>query len=112
MHYYQVDVLDFYRGRLSSRRLGVLVTDLMKRPGSSFLRAVNEGQPGWSPTDHLIADLWALIVQVNSDGKKNTPDHPVRTAMEAKARAAARAARRSELADRFRSLKARYRKTV
>lgn len=103
-------MLGFYRGDLSARRLGVLVEDLVKRPGSSFLRAVNDGQPGWSPTDHILADLWALTVQVNSGDKKNTPDHPVRTAMEAKARAARRAARQQELADRFRSLKARYRK--
>lgn len=104
-------MLGFYRGDLSARRLGVLVADLTKRPGSSFLRAVNDGHPGWSPTDHLLADLWVLTLQAHSGNKQAVPDHPTRVAMQERARASARAARRSELRRRFDQLKQRYRKT-
>lgn len=86
----------------------MLITDLLKRPGSSLVRALNEGHPGWSQTDHLLADLWAIIVRANSTAD-STPDHPVRAAMEARARAAQKAARTGELKDRFRRLKTRYR---
>jgi hypothetical protein len=40
----------------------------------------------WSSTEHLLADLWTLLVRVNSDQKK-TPDnldHPTRAAATAK----------------------------
>ena len=62
---------------------------------SALVRALNDGRPGFSPEAHLLADLWALWV--NSDPKKPPKDHPVRAAMEAKARAAALMARLSEL---------------
>ncbi|NMD55185.1 MULTISPECIES: hypothetical protein [Tsukamurella] len=79
----------------------------MKRPDSSLVRELNEGRPGWSQTDHLLADLWAITVRANSTAD-STPDHPVRALMEARARAAEKAARTSELVDRFRRLKNRY----
>lgn len=60
----------------------------------------------WSPTEHLLADLWALLVRANSDPKK-TPDdldHPVRAAMTAKARAASK----EQLKTRFLARKNAY----
>ena len=53
---------------------------------SALVTALNDGQPMWSSTEHLLADLWALLVRVNSDQKK-TPDnldHPIRAAATAK----------------------------
>jgi hypothetical protein len=81
-----VDLLDFYRGTLSARRLGVLVRHLSVK--SSLVRALNGGRPQWVTADHLIADLWALWAK---------KDHPVRAEMEAKARTAAKQARVIEL---------------
>lgn len=80
--FYRIDLLDFYRGTLSSRRLGVLVRQLPAE--SALVRALNGGHPQWMPTDHLIADLWALWAK---------QDHPVRAKREAEQRDAAKQAR-------------------
>ena len=50
---------------------------------------MNDGEPVWGYTEHLLADLWALLVKVNSDPKKvrDSLDHPAREAIAAKARA-------------------------
>jgi hypothetical protein len=55
--------------------------------------AINDGQPPWSRTDNLLADLWALLVKVHSDPDK-TPeviDHPARAEQTAKQTARAKA---------------------
>lgn len=59
-------------------------------PVTSRAVAVIDGQPGWTPTDHLLADLWALIVKaLTPDDKGSGPiDHPVRAERIAKAVAA------------------------
>ena len=60
----------------------------------------------WSSTEHLLADVWALLLKVNSDPKK-TPDkldHPVRAAMTAKAVAASK----QQLKQRFLERKNAY----
>ncbi len=70
------------------RRLGVLIRHLPR--DSALVTALNDGQPMWGSTEHLLADLWALLVKVNSDPAK-TPDnldHPARQEMTAKAKAA------------------------
>lgn len=49
--------------------------------------ALNGGQPIWTPTDHLLADLWVVLVRANSE-KGSLPDdfdHPVRAEITAKA---------------------------
>lgn len=54
---------------------------------SALATAINDGLPVWSSTEHLLADLWAVLVKVNSDPAK-TPDnldHPTRQKMTAKA---------------------------
>lgn len=60
---------------------------------SALVAAMNDGQPVWDSTDHLLADLWALLVRINSDPKKVSGDldHPVREAMTRKARAESKA---------------------
>lgn len=81
---------DLWRGKLSVRRLAVLVRYLPR--DSALVTELNDGQPVWSVAEHLLADLWALLVKANSDPKK-TPenvDHPARAALTAKAKAAAK----------------------
>lgn len=94
---YRVDLLDFYRGTLSARRVGVLVRQLSVN--SALVRALNDGQPQWVNTDHLIADLWSLFAK---------QDHPRRAEMEAKASAAAKQARVIELKAVFEKRKRAY----
>nr|WP_234439054.1 DUF5361 domain-containing protein [Streptomyces sp. NRRL B-3229] len=53
LRHYGVDLLDWHRGRLSSRRLRVLVEHLPS--DSSFARAVHGEQAEWTVTDHLLA---------------------------------------------------------
>ncbi|MGI5531522.1 hypothetical protein ACQEVX_30340 [Streptomyces syringium] len=53
--FFRVDLLDLWRGRLSLRRVHVLIQSLLKKPGrSAFLAAVDESA-SWSVSDHLIA---------------------------------------------------------
>lgn len=58
------------------------------------MTALNDGQPVWSSVEHLLADLWAVLVKAHSE-KDSLPDdfdHPVRAEMVTKARAASKAA--------------------
>jgi hypothetical protein len=74
---------------LSARRLGVLVRGLP--PTSRLVTALNGGQPKWTLTDHLLADIWVVLVRANSK-KGSLPDgfdHPVRVEMKQKTQAAA-----------------------
>ncbi|MFE1833646.1 hypothetical protein [Streptomyces sviceus] len=48
-----MDLLDWHRGHLSSRRLRVLVEHLPA--DSSYARAVHGEQADWTVTDHLLA---------------------------------------------------------
>lgn len=84
---YHLDLVDFYRGTISARRLGVLIRGL---PEDSRLVGTLTNRPGrWSVKD-LLADLWAITVQANSE-KGSLPDnfdHPVRAEMTAKVVAA------------------------
>lgn len=75
---------------------------------SALVRALNEGRPGWSNTDHLIADLWILTLNAHSNGNSPVADHPVRAAMEEKARTEAKLARVAELKAEFKRRKRAY----
>jgi hypothetical protein len=57
---------------------------------SALVTEMNDGEPVWSSTEHLLADLWALLVKAHSEpGKtRETVDHPARTAISNKIRAA------------------------
>lgn len=61
-------------------------------PRDSALVIALNGEPGWSRVEHLLADLWALLVRVNSEkgALADDFDHPVRAEMAAKAKAAAK----------------------
>lgn len=58
------------------------------------MTALNDGQPVWTVTDHLIADVWAAMVKLLGDPEKvpDNIDHPTRAAMVAKAVTAAKEA--------------------
>lgn len=84
--FYDVDLVDFYRGTLSARKLGVLIRHLPA--DSALVRALCDGRPPWSTTDTLLADLWALTARANSE-EGSLPDdfdHPLRAEMTAKAK--------------------------
>ena len=77
-----MDLLDWHRGTLSSRRLAVLVRHL---PADSAFARVREGESAeWSTTDHLLAAVvdhlaignW-MYASVNRDEDTPAPDPPV-----------------------------------
>ncbi len=90
--YNGLELADFYRGTLSIRRLGVLVRQLPVR--SRLVTALNDGQPKWTTVEHLLADIWAVLVKLLGDPKKvpENIDHPVRAEMKARAIALAKEA--------------------
>lgn len=94
---YRVDVLDFYRGTLSARRLGVLIRGLSA--DSALARALNDGRAPWGNTEHLLADVWALWAK---------KDHPVRAEAVAKAKREAKQAKVIRLRAKFHRDKQRY----
>lgn len=81
LRYYGVDLLDWYRGELSSRRLATLVRQL---PRDSAFRLAQEGEAAqWSLTDHLLAAVvdhlaianW-MFACVNRDEDEAPPEPP------------------------------------
>lgn len=86
MREYRVDLLDFYRGDLSARRLAVLIRHLSAE--SAYSRALNGGESPWQRLEHLIADLWKLWAK---------EEHPLRAAMIEKIEAVQNMARVIEL---------------
>ncbi|WP_030562781.1 hypothetical protein [Streptomyces aureocirculatus] len=76
-----MDLLDWYRGELSSRRLAVLVRHL---PRDSAFRFAHEGEAAqWSLTDHLLAAVvdhlavanW-MFTSVNRDEDEAASEAP------------------------------------
>lgn len=97
LRFYRIDLLDFYRGTLSGRRLEILIRYLPIT--SALVTALNGGRTQWTTTDHLLADLWALTARTNCP-KGSLPDdfdHPTRAAISAKAKD-----------ERMRALKMKY----
>ncbi|WP_346176789.1 hypothetical protein [Streptomyces cuspidosporus] len=82
LRYYGVDLLDWHRGALSSRRLAVLVRHLP--PDSAFVRAREGEAAEWGLTDHLLAAVvdhlaianW-MFASVNRDEYADPPETPV-----------------------------------
>ncbi len=106
LRYYGIDLLDFYRGTLSGRRLRILLRHMPY--DSALVRKMNGGRPGWGLTDHLLADLWRVIIQVNSQDPAKVDDHPVRAEMITQAALREKNERLGALKSRFRRLKSRY----
>lgn len=77
-----MDLLDWHRGRLSSRRLAVLVKHM---PRDSALLSETDGEAAeWSTTDYLLAAVvdhlaaanW-MFASVHSDENADPPEQPV-----------------------------------
>ncbi|MDX2814972.1 hypothetical protein PV410_20790 [Streptomyces sp. PA03-5A] len=58
-----MDLLDWHRGRLSSRRLAVLVRHLPR--DSATLRGVHGEAADWSVGDHLLANVVDHLAEAN-----------------------------------------------
>lgn len=63
LRHYGVDLLDWHRGRLSSRRLAVLVRHLPR--DSVTLRELHGEAADWSVTDHLLASVVDQLAEAN-----------------------------------------------
>ncbi|MFI2031398.1 hypothetical protein [Streptomyces buecherae] len=80
LEFFGVDLLDLWRGRLSIRRVGVLIKSLMKKPGrSSLLQAIDE-RARWSDSDYILArasDALELsnyiAIKVNAEDTRDIP---------------------------------------
>ncbi|GAA2395839.1 hypothetical protein GCM10010420_21730 [Streptomyces glaucosporus] len=81
LRHYGVDLLDWHRGRLSSRRLAVLLRHLPR--DSALARELHGEAADWSVTDHLLATVvdqlaesnW-MFATVNRDEDSDPLDHP------------------------------------
>ncbi len=91
--YYRLDVVDVWRGTITFRKLGVLVRGL---PPESATQRRGLAARGWSLTDYLLADLWALQAR-RMGGEKAPAQHPWRESDHAARSAPAAGARRSKL---------------
>ncbi|MFD7257174.1 hypothetical protein [Streptomyces sp. NPDC059874] len=57
MEFFGVDLLDLWRGRLSIRRVGVLINSLMKKPGRSTLLEAMDERTRWGESEYLLARI-------------------------------------------------------
>ncbi|WP_328674603.1 hypothetical protein [Streptomyces sp. NBC_00328] len=81
LRHYGVDLLDWHRGRLTSRRLSILVRHLPR--DSALLREVQGEAAEWSLTDYLLANVvdqlaeanW-MFAMVNRDEDAEPLDYP------------------------------------
>ncbi|GCD99863.1 hypothetical protein [Embleya hyalina] len=85
LEFFGIDLLDLWRGRLSLRRVAVLIKALgLKNGRSNFVAAVDESTT-WSTTDHLLARVSDalelsnfMFIKANSDGSNNLdPPSPI-----------------------------------
>jgi hypothetical protein len=63
LRYYRVDLTDLYRGRLSPRRVAVLVAALPA--DASTVEAVHGDQARWTLTDHLLASVFDALAVIS-----------------------------------------------
>lgn len=81
LRYYGIDLLDYYRGRLTARRLRVLIRHLPRE--SALVRAVHGPVADWGPVEHLLASTvdelaaanW-LFVSANLPEHADAPPRP------------------------------------
>ncbi|WP_371791182.1 hypothetical protein OG285_14760 [Streptomyces sp. NBC_01471] len=77
-----MDLLDWHRGGLSSRRLAILIKHLPR--DSATIRDTDGETADWGVTDYLLAAVvdhlaaanWMFSV-VNGDGESDPPEQPV-----------------------------------
>jgi len=96
-----IDFRDFFRGRLSLRRIAVMLRWLPETAATAHLS--REGMPPWGATEQLLDDLRQMYLATH--GVKNPGPHPMSPlAVAARRRAEQDAA---ELASRWEQSKAR-----
>lgn len=94
LHDKGVDLVDLWRGRLSLRKLAVLIRYL---PSTSALAiAENGGYRPWSLTEYLLSDVWALQARQLA-GRKAPDSHPWRADESRRANAVRTESRRAAL---------------
>lgn len=81
LEFFNIDLLDMYRGTLSVRRVHVLVHRLLKMAGRSALSSAVNSSAEWSNTEHLLAALVDEVAvtnymyqQVNFKGDAPVPE--------------------------------------
>ncbi|MGW5773109.1 hypothetical protein ACWEVY_28655 [Streptomyces longwoodensis] len=55
LQHFGVDFLDLWRGRLSLRRVSVLINSLLSQPGRSVLAAAADESAVWGESEYLLA---------------------------------------------------------
>ncbi|MER5883086.1 hypothetical protein ABT160_04585 [Streptomyces sp. NPDC001941] len=55
--FFNVDLLDLWHGRLSLRRIGVLIRSLMAKPGRSTLLMAMDKRTAWTEPDYMLARI-------------------------------------------------------
>lgn len=104
--YYGVDLLDYHRGLITARKLHVLIDQLPY--DSATATSQNGGHPVWGPGEHLTADLWSLIVAVNSPKDAPYVEQPRRAEMERLAHARDKESRIAQLKAVWKAKKQQY----
>lgn len=82
--HFGIDILDYYRGILSLRRIWVLIKRLCNMPGRSAVAAAVDTQSEWGTPDYLLAEIidrlelnnW-LLVEINSEKNDIPPPEPI-----------------------------------
>jgi hypothetical protein len=74
-------LLDFYRGDLSARRLGVLVKHLPR--DSALVRALSGGQPPLSRLEHFLVARVGAVGEEGSSGARRDGSQKARTSPQA-----------------------------
>lgn len=81
LQHFGVDLLDLWRGRLSLRRVSVLINSLIRQGGRSVLAASLDESAAWSESEYLLARVSDalelsnyLFIQANSGEETN--DYP------------------------------------
>ncbi|MGI5196932.1 hypothetical protein ACQEVY_25395 [Streptomyces sp. CA-288835] len=79
LEFFGVDLLNLWRGRLSLRRIGVLINSLMNKPGRSTLLMAMDERAKWSEREYLLARMSdALELSNFLFLKANVPDEDAR----------------------------------
>ncbi|MET7984563.1 hypothetical protein [Streptomyces sp. NPDC005281] len=78
LQFFGVDLLDLWRGRLSLRRVSVLIGSLLRQTGRSVLAGTVDESAEWTESEYLLARVsdalelsnW-LFIQANSGDESN-----------------------------------------
>lgn len=73
----KIDILDFWRGDVSIRRMNAVVGQLLRNPHSALLQAIAPAATQWSPGDYILADQYdAMVALAGAKLKTGQPVPP------------------------------------